>query len=174
MEALNEKTETQKQNIDRQTFGELYSLHQKDLYRYAFFYLKNSEDAEDAVQETAMAAYRGIGGLKDSSKFKSWIFTILVRNCRHRIPDIMRMRSRVDLSDSYDFSSGDQSEEMLSAIALRDEIDCLKDKERRMLLLSVIGGYKSEEIAKIMGMRSGTVRSILSRTVAKLRVKLSD
>lgn len=61
---------------DAQAFGDLYAMVWRDLYRFAYYYLGNEEDAEDAVQETAMEAYKGISRLKDPAAFKGWIFTI--------------------------------------------------------------------------------------------------
>lgn len=56
------------------------------LYRIAFSYFRNRDDASDAVQDSIMIAYKSIKGLKDDSKFNSWITPILVNRCK----DILR------------------------------------------------------------------------------------
>jgi len=156
---------------DREIFNQLYSFYWKDMYRFAYFYLQSREEAEDAVQEAALQAYRGIGGLKKTEAFKNWIFTILLRKCKRRMRGVIRRR------DEAEYGEDDRpvSDESLSdAAALKAEIDRMSDRERQMLWLSAAAGYKSREIAQIMRLPDGTVRSTLSRATAKLRERLDD
>ena len=62
-------------------FLELYETVYKDLYRLAYYYLGNSQDAEDVVGETVLKAYEKFATLRKKESFKSWIFKILVNQC---------------------------------------------------------------------------------------------
>ena len=152
-------------------FSELYSFYWKDMFRFAYFYLKNREEAEDAVQETVLRAYEGFNGLKNPDAFKSWIFTILLRCCKHRLRGIIFQRNQVELDDIHEPETEDYP---LTIAVLKDEIDHLSDRERSMIWLSVTAGYKSREIAQIMRLPNGTVRSTLSRALARLKTQLND
>ena len=58
---------------DADAFGELYAQLYTDLFRYALYALGSREEAEDAVQETALEAFRGLHGLKNPDAFRGWI-----------------------------------------------------------------------------------------------------
>ena len=70
---------------DITAFSELYSLYSEDLYRFALYMLNNKEDAEDAVQETVITAFKSVGNLRDDSLFKSWLFKILSNQCKSQL-----------------------------------------------------------------------------------------
>jgi len=152
-------------------FSKLYSFYWKDMFRFAYFYLKSREEAEDAVQETVLRAYEGFNGLKNQEAFKNWIFTILVRSCKHRLRGIIVQRNRIELDDVHEPGSANDP---LGIIVLKDELDRLSDRERCMIWLSVTAGYKSREIAQIMRLPGGTVRSTLSRALTRLKAQLND
>jgi len=76
-------------------FIELYESVYRDLYRLAYYYLGNSQDAEDAVSETALKAYEKYHTLREQTAFKAWIFRILVNQCR------MQLRKK-SVSGSYE------------------------------------------------------------------------
>lgn len=154
---------------DAAAFGDLYAAVWKDLYRFAYYYLGNGEDAEDAVQETVLEAYKGIGRLKEPAAFKSWIFTILLACCKRRVGGLIRRREQVQLEERPDLAEDGGEESMALSTELRAALSQLKPEERRVVLLSVIMGYKSHEIGEILHMSSGGVRSKLSRALHKLR-----
>ena len=62
---------------DSNAFGELYSLFSSEMYRYALYHLGSEEAARDAVQETALQAFRSIVKLRNEAAAKSWLFGIL-------------------------------------------------------------------------------------------------
>ena len=66
-------------------FRRLYETVYQDLYRLAYYYLGNAADAEDAVQDTALAAWRSFGSLKRKEAFRAWILQILVNTCRRAL-----------------------------------------------------------------------------------------
>ena len=154
---------------DPAAFGELYADVWKDLYRFAYYYLGNAEDAEDAVQETVLEAYKGIGRLKEPAAFKGWIFTILTACCKRRVGGLIRRREQVQLEERPELTADAGEEGMSLSMELREALLQLKPEERRVVLMKVMMGYKSHEIAEILHMSSGGVRSKLSRALQKLR-----
>lgn len=158
---------------DTAAFGELYGQVYEDLYRYALYRLGSREEAEDAVQETALEAFRGIGGLKKPDAFRSWIFTILNARCNRHIRRLVRAREETPLEDCP-LSLEDFSPELLTACRLREAIAALSDEDRQLVLLAVVGGFSGAEIAGMMKRPPGTLRCRLHRTLKKLRETLGE
>lgn len=155
-------------NGDASAFGELYSLFACEMYRYALYSLGSKEAAQDAVQEAALEAFKSINKLRNEEAAKAWFFGILYNVCKH----FQREKYKTDFT-SLDFceelSSDDTSEDVSAGIDLLRLIDTLGDREREIVLLSAVCGYSGKEIAAVTGIPHGTVRSKLSRTLAKLR-----
>lgn len=158
---------------DTQAFSELYSSVWHDLYRYAYYVLGNKQDAEDAVQECALEAYKSLRSLKDENAFKGWIFSILYRACKRKIKYIIKHKS-----DSYEPDNPDKlnnsDEDMSEAILLMDSVGKLNPEDRLILMLSVVCGYKGSEIAKYLNKPAGTVRSRLSRALNALKAYMKE
>ena len=82
---------------DADAFCRLYDLYRSRLYRYAFYRLGNESDAEDAVSECVLAAWRQIGSLRDEQAFPAWIFRILSGLCARLIRQQIVRREQVSL-----------------------------------------------------------------------------
>ncbi len=157
---------------DADAFAHLYSLVYLDLYRYAFYVLGNSADAEDAVQDAVLSAYKDIGSLKNAEAFKSWMFTILARTCKGHIKK--RIKNRQPLNDPQPLITEGFDQQLLQADTLRRAILTLPPKSRIILLLSIKGGFNSADIGKMLNLPSSTVRSTLSRCCTKLKELLKE
>lgn len=155
---------------DTNAFGQLYARYAQDLYRFAYYYLGSREEAEDAVQDAVCAAFQGIGALRSAASFKAWMFSILTNTCKHHIAAVKERRLTTPLEEAHRLGEPECPAELALAMELREAIYALSDEERSILLLSVIGGYKSHEIAKALSCPAGTVRSKLSRSLSKLRL----
>ena len=154
---------------DSDAFGELYSLFSSEMYRYALYHLGSAETARDAVQETALQAFRSIGKLRNEEAAKSWFFGILCNVCKQSLREKYKADfSPLELCEDLKASDSDTAQ----AIDLMRLISALDEQNREIVLLSIIGGYTSKEIASITGINSGTVRSRLSRTLESLRRQL--
>lgn len=152
---------------DSQAFGELYSLFSSELYRYALYYLGNREAAQDAVQDAMLEAFRCIASLKKSESAKAWLFAILARTCKHSLREKYTLRT-VDLEQCIDVGIG-MDESVLHSLELAHMLGSLPPEEREVILLSLVCGYNSKEISKLLDCTAGTVRSRLSRSLAKMR-----
>ncbi len=153
---------------NKEAFSELYSLYKDKLYRYAFYRLENRQDAEDAVSDAVYSAFYQIGRLKKPEAFSAWIFRILYVSCGEIIKARAKRRAMADINDMSEKLTYDM-EETVNKTELQQALDILKDDEREIVLLSVVSGLNSKEISKICDMTPGSVRSKLSRSLAKMR-----
>ena len=147
----------------------MYKRQYKDrLYRYAYYRLGNYDDAQDAVSDCIVSAYEQIKNLRRAEAFSSWIFKILYAACSAYIKQQMRQRELDDI-DSVRQSSNLFTIMDESKTELAQALDILSSDEKEIVLLSVVGGFTSKEISKITGLTAGSVRSKLSRSLAKMR-----
>ena len=160
-------------NGDTAAFSKLYGCYKDKLFRYAYYKLGNVDDAEDAVQSCLLSAYEQIGKLKKAEAFSSWIFKILSVCCANYIKE-QRKRRNTDELESYSDISSPNSDRLIEETELRECLDKLSEKEREIVYLSVIAGFKSKEVAKIAGYSAGNVRTILSRSISKMKNELTE
>lgn len=159
------------QNGDTSAFSSLYGLYKSKLYSYAFFKLGNPEDAEDAVSDCVLTAFEQIGKLKKTEAFSSWIFRILYCSCSSKIKEQINRRNNDDIDSAINISS-ESSEKFIEQQELRQALAILSDEDKNIVLLSVVAGLTSKEIAKITGFTAGNVRQRLSRALSKMKDKL--
>lgn len=150
---------------DREAFAALYTRYKDSLYRYAYFKLGHAEYARDAVSACIVAAYEGIYSLRNASAFKTWIFRILYRSCCKLIEEQRDIRHRADTEELNNLPA---EEDTLSP-ELQEAFGILNTEDRDIVLLSVIAGYSSFEIAQMLGMKASTVRSRLKRALVKMK-----
>ena len=153
------------QSGDRQAFAQLYLKYKDRLFRYAYFKLGNTQDAQDAVSNCIVEAYSGIALLKSEKAFSSWLFKILYRECCRILRQNIDRKVEQSLEDSCDVPSRG---EML-APELEEALAILTPEDRDIVLLSAVAGYKTREIAEMLGLNHATVRSKLSRALAKMK-----
>ena len=161
---------------DKISFAQVYESIAPDLYKVALYTLGNAHDAEDVVSETFIEAYKGITNLRDTGSFKPWMMKILSIRCKRKIADYVKHKNTFDiesfivsLSDEADLSS-DVSEQVTVLSALKR----LSHQEREIIALSVVQGYTTKEISRILRTPQGTISSKLHRALAKLRKSLDS
>lgn len=175
-----------KKDVD--AFAMLYELVYEDMYRMAFYMLGNGEDAQDVVSETVLAAFESIHKLRKASVFRSWIFKILINQCKkRRKTNAMKTLSTEALREKA-FENNEEvgrDLEEFSQIAVKETISKeeamdvkqaflqLEEESRIIIAMSVFGGYSSEEIGKYLKMNANTVRTKRSRALGKLQDELS-
>lgn len=158
----------------KEAFCALYGRYKDKLYRYALYKLGDPDDAEDAVSDCVLAAWKSIGSLRSAEAFGSWIFRILSNCCASRVKAIINARENLErVYSEGPGSAGNLSVPASLSFELAEALSRLKDEERDVVLLSVIGGLNSNEVAELTGLSPGGVRSKLSRSLAKMREFLS-
>lgn len=157
------------QTGNSKAFALVYSFYATDLYKFALWYTGNSADAQDCVQEAVLLSFKNITKLKKPSSFKSWLFKILSNVCKSKLINPADRQNSVPIHEVHETVENAVIVDMGLTTELSDALSKLNDEERQIVLLSVIGRYKSNEIAQMLDISSGTVRSKLSRSLKKLR-----
>jgi RNA polymerase sigma-70 factor (ECF subfamily) len=148
----------------------------------AFKYVGNRYDAEDLVQETLYTAYNKFHKLRDSQKFKSWMFTIL----RNHFLKWQRKKAPVQADE---FENGVDYLSQLESVSLQQDVesvyerkaeaetiqsilDRLPEKYKAVLILYYMEDSSYQEVAKLLGVPIGTVMSRLSRAKQMMKKAL--
>ncbi len=155
----------------RRRFGTLCEGLRPDLLRFAFWLGRDRGLAEDVVQETMLRAWKAFDSLEDETKAKSWLLTIVRREFarsfsrkRHEVTDVDAL-----VAAETDVLAAPEDERLAE---MRDAIFRLEDDYREPLVLQVLMGYSTNEIAAMMGMQQGAVLTRLFRARARLRHEL--
>jgi RNA polymerase sigma factor (sigma-70 family) len=154
------------------------------LYNFAFHLTYNEDDANDLVQETFLKAYRFIDSYQEGTNAKAWLFKILKNAFINDYRKKTRQPTRVDYEDFSGYSDADEDstttyvdlrQEMFSGL-IGDEVtralNELPVDFRTVILLCDIEDFSYEEIASIINIPIGTVRSRLHRARNILKEKL--
>jgi RNA polymerase sigma-70 factor (ECF subfamily) len=166
----------------RDVFWNLAQNQTRFLYNVALKYTGNRYDAEDLVQETLYTAYHKFHQLRDSQKFKSWMFTIL----RNHFLKGQRKKALVqadEFEDGIDYLSQLESaslqqdvasnyERKAEAEAIQSILDKLPEKYKAVLILYYMEDSAYQEIAEMLGVPIGTVMSRLSRAKQMMKKAL--
>ncbi len=155
---------------DTDAFAKLYEKVYLKLYRYAYYLLKSTEDAEDCVSETVMDAFSGIGNLRKEESFEAWIFQILSVKCRRKMKEYYERG--VELTEDIPEKAEGIAES--EKISVRQAVFQLEEEEREIVLLHQVFGYRTREIAGMLSLNENTVRSKESRALKKLAKMLLD
>jgi len=156
----------------RQRFEVLCAEFRPDVYRFAFWLARDRSVAEDVVQETFMRAWRAIDSLAEPGAARPWLLTIARREHAR-----LYERKRLDTVDIADPAVLDDpalaSDEGPDHSDVRAAILSLEQEYREPLVLQVMMGYSTDEIAAHLGIRPGAVLTRLFRAREKLRAILS-
>jgi len=149
--------------------GRLLESFRPDLLRFAFWLARDRAVAEDVVQETMLRAWRSRTELRNSSALRPWLLTI-VRRENARLHERKRLPT-VDLdeavaSQDMGLALNDAGPEIAD---LRRAILALPDEYREPIVLQVLGGFSTDEIAKELGLTLPAVLTRLFRARNKLR-----
>ena len=164
---------------DNLAFGQLVDRHGRRLLGVALKMLGNAADAEDAVQETFVGAFRGLGGFQGRSSVRTWLTRILVRKVARfrRSQRLRRSRPIEQAVDDAGVVSAAHSRATVQADIRMDVtvvLAKLSEDHRDVIVLREMQGMNYEEMAEILGIPRGTVESRLFRARQKLRELLED
>ncbi|MFH1737851.1 MAG: RNA polymerase sigma factor [bacterium] len=168
----------QAQAGDRSAFGLLVEWYGGQAFAAAYAILGSREEAEDAVQEGFIKAFRHISRLKDPEKFAAWLRSIvrqeccgILRRCRRRAAFL------ADLAQEHLHRDPHGPKGRAGSEAYRKElwdrcISTLSERAREIVVLHYMEGYSCEQIADHMGIREGTVKSHLFKARRKIEIRL--
>ncbi|MDY3908381.1 MAG: RNA polymerase sigma factor [Eubacterium sp.] len=156
--------------MNKDKFIEEIKAIKNQMYMVAFSILKNHEDAEDAVQDALLMAYKKLYTLKKDEKFKSWMMHIVVNQAKMHIRKNSKTVCVGTVEELLQKSAEDEHEDIWEIVL------SLKSELSTAVILYYAQGYTINEISKIMHIPSGTVKSRLSkaRTLLKKRLENCD
>ena len=156
-------------------FGTLVERYDRAVYHLAYRTLRDQEEARDAAQEAFFKAYRSLRTFKPAAKFSTWLFAITYHACCDRLSRRKRY-SNEELPERADTAAGPESEAIANdeAKRLRTAIASLPEKYRTVITLYHLQGRQYEEIAQVLGVPMGTVKTHLFRAKEQLRRILND
>lgn len=173
---------------DREAFEQLVLKHQRRAFNVAYRILGDYEEALDLTQEVFMQAHRSLAQFRGDAPFGSWLLAIAVNQCRNRLKHWKRRahakheslsapigedcpEPQRDLPDpgttALEALEGRQLEELM-----REELKHLDEEYRTVLVLRELQGVAYEEIARVLQVPVGTVKSRLHRGRTELRERV--
>jgi RNA polymerase sigma-70 factor (ECF subfamily) len=153
--------------VRRHRFDRVVGVFYPDMYRYAAWLCRDKAIAEDVVQEALLRAWKSLDALRDDAAAKPWLLTIVRReNARYFERRRLETVDIDNLSASQAALLAEQPDEQLDE--LREAIYKLEDDYREPLVLQVLMGYSTNEIAELMELKQGAVLTRLHRARHKL------
>jgi RNA polymerase sigma-70 factor, ECF subfamily len=155
----------------RRRFSALCEALRPDLLRFAWWLARDRGLAEDVVQESMLRAWKSFDSLADESKAKAWLLTIvrreLARSFERKRPELADVDALVAAESALLAAPEDER-----VGEMRRAIFRLEEDYREPLVLQVLLGYSTREIAELMGLQQGAVLTRLFRARARLRREL--
>ena len=155
---------------DKESFTKLMLLVEKELYHVAKARLKSDDDIYDAIQETAIIAYKNIRKLKENQYFKTWIIRILINETNL----IYKRNKKINLI-SFEEITNMQKTDLYSMENADIKIDfnfiCskLKEEDRTIIVLYYMDRFTDKEIGKILKLKENTVKTKRTRAIQKIK-----
>jgi RNA polymerase sigma-70 factor, ECF subfamily len=149
-------------------FGALVRLHQRRAYAVARAIVTTHEDAEDAVQEGFLHAYRALDRFRPDQAFGAWLHRIMA-NAALDITRRRKVRDASELPETLASVSRDPAEAADLRARLRHALGRLTDRQRSVIILHDVEGFRHGEIGVILGIPEGTARSDLHHARRLLR-----
>jgi RNA polymerase sigma factor (sigma-70 family) len=159
---------------DRAAYYRLYKLYARAMFNVSYRITGNDDDAEDAVQDTFVSAFRNLDAYRGDATFGAWLKRIVV----NRSINLLRKRRHELIPDSEDWDVAEPEEEEsykegLTVERVKAAIEELPDGYRAVLSLYLLEGYDHQEIAEILGVTESTSKSQLNRAKRRLKEKLT-
>lgn len=159
--------------------------HLDALYRTAFRLARNTDNANDLLQETMLRGFRFFHQFSSGTNCRAWLMTILYNVFRNAYPRAIReqvaasaeeFERRADTDSVYESASSSPEQIVLDSL-FHDEVEqaleALSEEFRTVLLMVDVGELSYEEVARMLEMPIGTVKSRVSRARASMRCQLA-
>lgn len=152
-------------------FLKLFQQYEEEIYRMAFVYVKNKEDALDVVQEVAYHSFKKIDTLNEPQFLKTWLIRIAI-NCA--INTVNNNKKVIQLDPNFEEFHDLEDEDIPLSLSIQDMIDSLEEDEKSVVLLRYYQDHTFKEIAEVLDIPLGTAKSILYRALNKLRKEYKE
>ncbi|MGE7766022.1 RNA polymerase sigma factor [Peribacillus sp. NPDC096540] len=159
-------------NLDMdQLIASRITERQENLYRLAFYYVKNKEDALDIVQESIRKALASSSKIKDAASIDSWLYKIIVRTAL----DVLRNKKKLTIADDETIEylrSGE--EDHYQDLDLQKALEGLPIKYKTVVILRFFEDLKLEEIADVLEENVSTIKTRLYKALQLLRINMTE
>jgi RNA polymerase sigma factor (sigma-70 family) len=155
---------------DRDAHYKLYKLYSRSMYNVCYRIVGREEDAEDALQEGFISAFRNLESYRGDATFGAWLKRIVVNKAINQLKK--RRHETLPDDDNWDMAEPEPPAEYkaeFSVEKVRDAIQQLPDGYRTVLSLYLLEGYDHQEIAEIVQISESTSKSQLNRAKNKLK-----
>ena len=166
---------------EQQAYAELVTRYQNYVFTLALRFTKNREDAEEVAQDIFVKAYRALADFKGSSKFSTWLYTIVNNTC---ITFLRKKRLQThsldnegvfEVADSQDSGLRANLVEQKSKVAMvNSAIALLNPDDAEIITLFYKSEQSLEEIAQILGLETNTAKVRLHRARTRLKEKMQQ
>jgi len=160
---------------DAQAFGQLVAAHQHFVYNLALRTLGDPHEAEDLAQDAFVKAWLALPRFREEARFQTWLYRIVVNLCYNRLPRLRRelMAEGTELIDQAPdevlTNPARQVEAGERLAFLQRQIEALPEKYHLLITLRYQNGLSYEEMATVLALPLGTVKTGLFRARARLR-----
>ena len=166
-------------------FRKLVERYQKQVYYLARDMTGNHQDAEDLSQDVFIKAYRSLDRFRGDAKFSSWLYRITVNTCidRSRKKSVRALHLEENMDDMHigpQHTAGQalpdpekEAEASIMRLHIEEALQKLTEKERSVFVLRHYRNLKLNEIAEILEVSVGTVKSTLFRAIQRLQKLLA-
>jgi RNA polymerase sigma factor (sigma-70 family) len=168
------------QRGDTAAYEEIVHRYQQIAFRTAYMITSSAPEAEDAAQDGFMKAYRALGRFRPGADPRPWLLRIVANEARNRVRSSGR-RHGLELRLADDFRPGDAAPSPeAAAVASEDRrrllalVNALGEEDRLVISSRYFLELSSEETAAALGIPEGTVKSRLSRALARLRTRMDQ
>jgi RNA polymerase sigma-70 factor, ECF subfamily len=159
----------ERKNIDEELLQRLIEVDRHRLYRIAYVYVKNQEDALEIVQETVYKAFLNIRKLKEPQYFNTWITRIIVNSSL----DYIKTKGKVIYIQGEEelYKVGTEDKEYLD---LYEAVDKLQGLYKTVIILKYFEDLTIKDIAKILEISESNVKNYMHKALKLLRVELKE
>lgn len=161
---------------EHRAYGELYDRTIQDVYKNVHFLIDNSSDVEDLVQDIYVQVYKSLGKFDCHKSFKPWLIGIAIKQVQaYRRKNWMRIRIVKKAEDNKQQNVEDFSEDVVNKIINEPLMQLVKElpfKLKQVIILRYLNDYSQEEVATILDIPIGTVKSRINAALKKLRTNV--
>ena len=136
-------------------FDNIYEEYFDRVYYKVLSVVKNDDDAEDICQETFISVYKNLSKFREESNIYTWIYRIAI----NKTYDFFKKR-KLEFAINDDVLSLPEDINFDTKVILEEKLKLISEKEREIVILKDIYGYKLKEIAEIKNMNLSTVKSV--------------
>lgn len=153
------------QKGDNHAFYQLMQMHKERLYRVSYAFLRNEQDALEAIQETTCRAYLKLTQLKQPAFFSTWLTRILIHCCIHE----QKRQQRWNMEDRDRELADSRVDHTDDRLLLQDAMAKLSPAQRQIIILKYFEDLTIREIATLLDHPEGTIKTWLHKALGALR-----